>query len=331
MAVAIGCQNTAVVGFRASDGAVDASVDAFTEPVDGSTDGGGPSDGRMPEDGFANDGGRLTAPCARPWALMMANGSDGSFVARSSLAGAEPVPCDPLFGEGTLPSILYDVEALDEDTVVVVGPGAVRAIDVRTDTVRWSTLGEVAARDAQAFVLRSDPPWVGVAWWVKSSRAGTITGYSSEGERTEWTWPVEVVGAAAHPDPRYVYASGWDNGLFVIAPFSGMIVEELDALSLWKLHTLVGDDPPRVAGGQSGSLRMGEISDPPLLFARVIDGCAVRESAPAPGDPNLAIVRCGETMSSVILVDVITDEFHVLIEPDAANPRLTVTGISVFE
>ncbi len=261
---------------------------------------------------------------------MLAHGSRGTYVARVSFGDADPAPCDELWAEGTLSASAIDVEALDEDTVVVAGPDAVTAIDVRSDTVRWTTEGVPDAVDAQAFALRSDPPWIGVAWWLESSRVGRITGTSAEGETMEWTWPVQVVGVSAHPDPRYVYASGWDNGLHVISPFAGMVIEELDVLSLWKLHAVVGETPPRIAGGEGG-MRMGELYDPPLLFARVIDGCAIRESAPRPGDTDEAIVRCGESPSSVLLADVSIDVSTVLLEPTASDPTLHVSGLGILE
>lgn len=261
---------------------------------------------------------------------MLAHGTDGTFVARVSLAEAEPTRCDDLWAEGALTRMAIDVEALDEETVVVAGPDAVTAIDVSSDTIRWTVPGVADAIDAQAFALRSDPPWIGVAWWLESSRVGRITGTSIAGATSEWTWPVQIVGASAHPDPRYVYAMGWDNGLRVIAPFSGVVIEELDVLSLWKPH-VVAEDPPRMAGGQRGSMRMGPLSDPPMLFARLIDGCAIRESAPRPGDADEAIVRCGDAPSSVILADVIANESRVLLEPNAADPLLHVSGIGVLD
>ena len=321
VALVAGCENTAVVGFRDVDGSTDGGVDWGR---DASGDFGAPSDGST-----AGDGGAVTL-CPRPWALMLAHGASGTYVARFSFATAAPERCDDLRAGGSLSASAIDVEALDEAVVVVVGPDALTAIDVATDTVRWTTPGVTDAIDAQAFALRSDPPWLGVAWWLESSRVGRITGTSNVGDTMEWTWPEQIVGASAHPDPRYVYASGWDNGLFVIAPFSGMVIEELDVLRMWKPHVVVGEDPPRMAGGEGG-MRMGELADPPLLFARIIDGCAIRESAPRPGAIDEAIVRCGDAPSSVVLADVIADESRVLLEPNAADPTLHVSGIGVLE
>jgi hypothetical protein len=263
---------------------------------------------------------------------MVARARDATSIVRFSLVHAEPVRCADLLAEGTLPPSTIDVEALSAERVVAVGPDAVVAIDVATDSVAWRVDGVADAVDAQAFVVRSDPPWIGVAWWLESSRVGRITGTSASGDDTRtWDLPVPIVGVSAHADPRYAYASSWDrNLLHVFAPFSRTVVDDVSLRPMYKPHVIAGE-PPRIAGGgRTGGIRMGTLDDPSNVIVRVIDGCDPREAAPRPGHVDEVIVRCGEP-SVASLANVATGETRVLLGPGPAAPELDVRGLGIFE
>ncbi len=331
MALLAGCQNVATVGSLA-DGGIEAR-DAEGPRADLGDDGGPREDLGMPDAGEGDDGGAaldMTRPpaCPGPWALMVAHGLEGTRVVRFTVGEDAPQRCADLWAEGTLTETALDVEAFDEGTIVVAGPDAVLGIDTNTDTVLWTIPGIAEAVDVQAFAVRTEPPWMGLAWWLESSRVGRITAASTTGATVDWEWPEQVVGAAPHQDPRYVYAPGRNNGLHVIEPFSGTIIETFDALAMPKPH-VVPTRPPRLVSGHRGSLYVGTLSEPPALYARIIRDCMVREGAPMPGNPDEILVRCGDEQSSVSLVNIETGDERVLLGPDATDPSLHVSGLGV--
>lgn len=321
----LACSNTATVGRTGDAQLPDAAQDAPTDaPDDAAADSSDASDAGTDTD--TSDAG---TDCARPWVLMISNLGDAAQVVRFSLVG-EPTRCADLTAEGMIPPTTVDVEALNEDVIFVIGPDAVVAIDVASDTVLFRNDG-VDAPDAQAFALRSDPPWMGVAWFSDIGRITQYTGVSITGEEQVWSAPAMMVGVSAHRDPRYAYGLSFDNEWSVFNPFNGMEIESVDGLRLYK-PTVVGD-PPRVAGGGASggleSVRTGLFGEP--LTTRLIDGCVPQEAVPHPLNPDQVIVRCGREGTTAVLADVIADESRVLIGPDASEPTRTIQGLGILE
>ncbi len=353
----VACSDDFVVVDGGPEGGVEDASPADALMTDGSLSDGSMSDGSA-NDGTTNDGDVTTgdgggdaavsdagltdvpldtpapSPCALPWAIVLAYGTtsagdgDEAYIARFSLMGEEPTRCDDLRAMGTLPASSMDVEALDETTLVVVGPDSVVAVDVETDTVRWTHPGRSDAVDAQAFAVRGDPPWMGVAWWLESSRVGAVQGFSAD-DRRDWRFDGQFLGVAGHPSEPLVYAAGLTSGLHVIEPFSGSEMAVLPLRNLPKPHVASG--PLRIAGVRHlSSVRTAELTGTGTVV-RSIDGCVPQEVAPSPRHEDEVVVWCGADAGRVSLVHTATEVATPLLGPGAADPDLEIRGLGILQ
>ncbi len=317
------CRNQSQVGFSAAD----AGMSEIAEDA-------GPLDGRVPLDANTT----IDPSCPMPWVTVVIQDADSARIARFRTGGERPERCPDLRANGELPSTTVDAEPLDPSTIIAVGPDGVFAIDVSTDRVRWS-LSTNGINLVQAFVIRSEPPQMGVASLsdlTTSLYALTSDGSGAHGlPRPPVHHTVRQFSVASDPTSNNAFASTY-NGIQRFDPAVGVVLRSEDqGQSLTGLHGSRGPGKPRLVGVNAHEqLRTMTLDETWEFHAYAgISICyGLREAAPDPSDANRVFLRCREEEAMYLLwYDTERAEGEIILGGENTEPGLVLAGLGVVE